>query len=72
MEDSRETYPTVDEINALPDKVRAYIRDLETRYGGYEKAQALQQVSDERDELLERIEELEVEIKLLNHPKRIE
>ena len=31
MEEDRQKYPSLEEINALPEKFRLYIRDLETR-----------------------------------------
>lgn len=67
-----EGYPTPEEINALPDKVRAYIHDLETRCDksgdlrrlkllerlNQELQAALMEARDENEELRERVKEL--------------
>lgn len=79
-----ETYPTAAEINALPDKFRQYIHDLETRMSTDGKALTLLELANERDALLRRvgelerevglhrrIEDLEAQVALLNHPKLI-
>ena len=58
------TSPTVEETNALPDKVRQYIHDLETRMSTEGKALAILELANERDALLCRVEELEREVAL--------
>ena len=78
------TYPTIDEINALPDNVRRYIHDLETRMSTEGKTLKILELANERDALLRRVEELEREVALhrriedleaqvalLTHPKLI-
>jgi hypothetical protein len=75
-------YPTVGEINALPDNVRQYIHDLETRMNTEGKALTILELANERDALLRRVEELdreialhrriedlEAQVALLTHPK---
>jgi hypothetical protein len=58
-------YPTVDEINALPEKFRQYIHDLET---GCDKSGDVQTIITilraDRDALQRRVEELEARIAL--------
>jgi hypothetical protein len=65
-------YPTVDEINALPDKFRQYIHDLETRCDKSGDAQTIALLHEGRGALQRRVEELEAQIKLITHPKRVE
>jgi hypothetical protein len=57
-------YPTVDEINALPEKFRRYIHDLETRCDKTGDVQTIAIVREDRDALLQRVEELEARIAL--------
>ena len=65
-------YPTVDEINALPEKFRQYIHDLETRCDKSGDVQTIALLKEDREALQRRVEELEDVIKLLNHSKTIE
>ncbi len=43
------TYPSIDEINALPDKVRKYIHDLETRMSTEGKALKILELANKRN-----------------------
>ena len=58
-------YPTVDEINALPEKFRQYIHDLETRCDKSGDVQTIALLREDRDALQRRVEELEAQIKLM-------
>lgn len=62
--DTKSVYPTVDEINALPSKVRRYLHDLEMRINQKGQALTVMQLREERDLLHQRIEELEARIAL--------
>ncbi len=62
--DTKSVYPTVDEINALPSKVRRYLHDLEMRINQKGQALTVMQLREERDLLRQRIEELEARIAL--------
>lgn len=64
-------YPTVDEINALPEKFRRYIHDLETRCDKSGDVQTIAILREDRDALQRRVEELEDVVKLLSHPTRV-
>jgi hypothetical protein len=64
-------YPTVDEINALPQKFRQYIHDLETRCDKSGDVQTIALLREDRDALQRRVEELEAQIKLMT-PNRSE
>jgi hypothetical protein len=64
-------YPPVDEINALPEKFRQYIHDLETRCDKSGDVQTIALLREDRDALQQRVEELEAQIKLMT-PNRIE
>jgi hypothetical protein len=57
-------YPTVDEINALPEKLRPYIHDLVTRCDKSGDVQTIALLREDRDALQKRVEELEVEVHL--------
>jgi hypothetical protein len=57
-------YPTVDEINALPEKFRQYIHDLKTRSDKSGAAQTIAILREDRDALQRRVEELEARIAL--------
>jgi hypothetical protein len=57
-------YPTVDEINALPEKFRQYIHDLETRCDKSGDVQTIAILREDREALQRRVEELEVRIAL--------
>ncbi len=57
-------YPAVEEINALPDKFRQYIHDLETRCDKSGDVQAIAKLREDRDALQRRVEELEARIAL--------
>jgi hypothetical protein len=52
-------YPTPDEINALPDKFRQYIHDLETRCDKSGDVQTMALLREDREALQKRVEELE-------------
>jgi hypothetical protein len=65
-------YPTADEINALPEKFRKYIHDIETRCDKTGDVQTIALLREDRDALQRRVEELEAQIELMTHPKRIE
>ncbi|MEA3006869.1 MAG: hypothetical protein QOI94_2138 [Acidobacteriaceae bacterium] len=56
-------YPTADEINALPEKFRQYIHDLETRCDKSGDVQTIALLREDRDALQRRVEELEAQIK---------
>lgn len=56
-------YPTPDEINALPEKVRRYIHDLVTRCDKSGDVQTIAILREDRDALQKRVEELEAELK---------
>jgi hypothetical protein len=58
------TYPTVDEINALPEKFWQYIHDLETRCDKSGDVQTIAILREDRDALQRRVEELEARIAL--------
>lgn len=55
-------YPSADEINALPEKVRLYIHDLETRCDKSGDVQTIAILHEDRDALPRRVEELEAEL----------
>ena len=55
-------YPTVDEINALPEKFRQYIHDLVTRCDKSGDVQTIAILREDRDALQRRVEELEARI----------
>jgi BMFP domain-containing protein YqiC len=55
-------YPTVDEINALPEKFRQYIHDLVTRCDKSGDVQTIAILREDRDALQRRVEELEAEL----------
>jgi hypothetical protein len=65
-------YPSVDEINALPEKFRRYIHDIETRCDKTGDVQTIALLREDRDALQRRVEELEAQIKLTTDPKGIE
>jgi hypothetical protein len=65
-------YPSVDEINALPEKFRRYIHDIETRCDKTGDVQTIALLREDRDALQRRVEELEAQIKLMTDPKGIE
>jgi hypothetical protein len=65
-------YPTADEINALPEKFRKYIHDIDTRCDKTGDVQTIALLREDRDALQRRVEELEAQIELMTHPKRIE
>jgi hypothetical protein len=62
--DTKSVYPTVNEINALPSKVKRYIHDLEMRINQNGQALTVMQLREERDLLQQRVEELEARIAL--------
>jgi hypothetical protein len=55
-------YPTPEEINVLPDKVRQYIHDLETRTDKSGDVQTMALLREDLDALQKRVEELEAEL----------
>jgi len=58
-------YPSVDEINALPEKFQRYIHDLVSRCDKTGDVQTIAILREDRDALLRRVEELEAEINRL-------
>ena len=62
--DTKSICPTVDELNALPSKVKRYIHDLEMRINQNGQALTIMQLREERDLLYQRVEELEARIAL--------
>jgi hypothetical protein len=64
-------YPTPEEINALPEKVRRYIHDLVTRCDKSRDVQTISLLHEDRDALAREVEELKAEIAKPKHPKRI-
>jgi hypothetical protein len=70
--DTKSTYPTVAEINALPDKARRYIRDLEMRINDKGQALTMMQLSKERDLLRQRVDELEAHIAVYERAEQLE
>jgi hypothetical protein len=60
---SASIYPTVDEINALPEKFRQYIHDLVARCDKSGDVQTIAILREDRDALQRRVEELEAELK---------
>jgi seryl-tRNA synthetase len=66
-----EDYPTVDEINELPDKFRRYIHDLATRADKTDDLRTIVQLRQDREALQRRVEELEAEVASLS-AKRLE
>jgi prefoldin subunit 5 len=65
-------YPTVDEVNALPEKVRRYIHDLETRMSAEGKSLDLLELANERDALQRRVDELEAQLALHRRVEQLE
>jgi hypothetical protein len=57
-------YRTVDEINALPEKFRQYIHDLETQCDKSGDVQTIAILREDREALRQRVEELEARIAL--------
>jgi hypothetical protein len=57
-------YPTVDEINALPERFRRYIHDLETRCDKSSDVQTIAILREDRDALQRRVGKLEARIAL--------
>jgi hypothetical protein len=62
MSRSAKCYPLTEEINALPDKFRQYIHDLETRCDKSGDVQTIALLREDRDALQKRVEEPEAEI----------
>jgi hypothetical protein len=58
--DTKSIYPTVDEINALPSKVKRYIHQMQINQNG--QALTVMQLREERDLLHQRVKELETRI----------
>jgi hypothetical protein len=58
-------YPSADEINALPEKFRRYIHDLETRCDKSGDVQTIALLREDREALQKRVEELEAEVSRL-------
>ena len=63
-------YPTVDEINALPEKFRQYIHDLETRCDKSGDVQTIAILREDCDALARQVEELKAEIQTLREKQR--
>ena len=59
-------YPTVDEINALPEKFRQYIHDLETRCDKSGDVQTIAVLRKDRDALQRRVEEVESSVPFIS------
>jgi hypothetical protein len=55
-------HPSPDEINALPEKFRQYIHDLETRCDKSGDVQTIALLKEDREALQRRVEELEAEV----------
>jgi|HubBroStandDraft_5_1064220.scaffolds.fasta_scaffold2008989_1 hypothetical protein len=55
-------YPTAEEINALPEKVRQYLHDLVTRCDPGGDVQTIAILREDRDAFQRRVEELEARI----------
>lgn len=55
-------YPTPEEINALPDRFRQYIHDLETRCDKSGDVQTIALLREDREALQKRVEELEAAV----------
>jgi hypothetical protein len=53
-------YPTAEEINALPEKFRRYIHDLETRCDKSGDVQTMALLREDREALLREVEELKM------------
>jgi hypothetical protein len=62
--DTKSVYPAVNEINALPGRVKRYIHDLEMRINQNGQALTVMRLREERDRLRQRVEELEARIAL--------
>jgi hypothetical protein len=62
MKRTAKCYPSADEINALPEKFRLYIHDLETRCDKSGDVQTIALLREDRDALQKRVEELEAEL----------
>jgi hypothetical protein len=58
--DTKSIYPTVNEINALPSKVKRYIHQMQINQNG--QALTVMQLREERDLLHQRVKELETRI----------
>ena len=58
-------YPSPTEINALPEKFRLYIHDLETRCDKSGDVQTIALLREDREALQKRVEELEAEVSRL-------
>jgi hypothetical protein len=69
-ETSRVDLPTVDEINALPEKFRRYIHDLETRCDKSGDVQTIAILREDRDALQRRVEELEAQDEAVDSSQR--
>lgn len=57
--------PTAEHINALPDPIRRYIHDLETRCDPAGDIRTIAVLRDERDALLAKCQALEAELERL-------
>jgi hypothetical protein len=58
-------YPSADEINALPEKFRRYIHDLETRCDKSGDVQTIALLREDREALQKRVEEFDAEVSRL-------
>ena len=61
---------TSEEINALPERVRRYIRDLVTRRDPADEVQERRSLWEQRDGLLARVRELEGQLASLAGEQR--
>jgi hypothetical protein len=62
---SASSYPSAEEINALPEKFRQYIHDLVSRCDKSGDVQTIAILREDRDALQRRVEELEAELSQL-------
>jgi hypothetical protein len=58
-------YPSAEEINALPEKFRRYIHDLETRCDKSGDVQTIALLREDREALQKRVEKLDAEVSRL-------
>jgi hypothetical protein len=65
MDRTAACYPSADEINALPEKFRRYIHDLETRCDKSGDVQTIALLREDREALQKRVEELDAEVSRL-------
>jgi hypothetical protein len=61
-------YPSADEFNALSEKFRRYIHDLETRCDKSGDVRTIALLREDREALQKRVEELDAEVSRLRVP----